>query len=187
MRPGRALLLVGWPAIPAVVVTLLLANSDTIPITCLTTGVGFDRPIYSTCVRTLFWATTGPDPLRVGLSWGLVGVAIYLGLLGWSVLSQRRWSGAWSIAGFRGVALLVLPVLPAVGVVAFLMGGDGIVHFCGDDLLFTNTCLPTPFHELTGSRPTVIWITWIAVGALTYIALLGWPLLVASRLDRSRG
>jgi hypothetical protein len=182
-----------WPIIPAAVGTLLLANSDAVPITCQSSGVGFDRPIYSTCLRSLFPLTTGPDPILVGLCWLLIAVSIVLALVGWSVFLRRRWLGASSISRIRGLVLL-LPVLPAVGVVAFLMGGDGIAHFCGSDLVSTywptalpfRTCLPTPFHDLTGSSPTAIWIAWVLVGLMTYVGLLGWALVFASRSNRSK-
>lgn len=180
MRSARTLLRVVWPILPAAVVTLLLANSDAVPVTCQSSGIGFDRPIYSTCLRSLFPQTTGPDPIFVGFSWLLVTVTIYLALVGWSVFLRRRGSGAPSISGVRGVVLL-LPLLPAVGVVAFLMGGDGITHFCGSG----TTCLPTPFHDLTGSSPTVIWTAWVFVCVMTYFGLLGWALAFASRSNRS--
>jgi hypothetical protein len=67
-------------------------------------------------------------------------------------------------------------VIPAAGIVAFLMSGDGITHYCSSvqQPLAGYECLPTLSHALTGSEPIPILLSWTAVGVVAYVGLLGW-------------
>jgi len=78
-----------WPIIPASLLTLLIAKSD-IP--------GQWCPPYTTrmpphpeqCLPTLVPSLTGADPFLVGLSWLLVGVAVYALLMAAPTFARAR-------------------------------------------------------------------------------------------------
>ncbi len=186
MTRRMLLALLAWPIVPAAIAVLFLINSEAVPVACRLSDVGFRRPIYSTCLPTLLPDLTGPDPALVRVSWALVGAFIYLGLLGWSAFARRRASGGSATPGLRRWILLTVPVVPAVAVVAYLMGGDGIPHFCPSHAypILGYACLPALFHGLTGSDPIVISVSWLAVAALAYVGLLGWGLALGARTVR---
>ena len=177
--------LLGWPLVPAALAVLLLINSDAVPGVCRASVYSIPPP--STCLPTLFPSLTGPDPVPVWLSWALVGVLAYIGLLGWSLFVRRRASGWIAAPGIRRPTLLVVPVALAVGSVAYLLGGDGIAHFCPnyrEPLFPANACFPTLFHALTGSDLLVISVAWAIVAAAIYAGLLGWSLALDMKPTR---
>jgi hypothetical protein len=176
-----------WPVPVAAAAVLGLLNSDAVPVVCRGGGP-FDRPILSTCEPSLFWQVTGPNPALVALSWVLVGLLIAIGLSGWTRSAQGQAHPGGMTHGLRRVVLLGLPLLPAAGAVAYLLSGDGITHYCPSqaDPLVGSACLPTLAHGLTGSDPIVIGLSWLLVGALIYVGLLGWSLTCLAGGPRSR-
>jgi hypothetical protein len=176
-------LLGAWPIPVAAIAVLGILNSDAVPMTCRGGGP-FGRLIYSTCQATLFPDLTGPNPTLVALSWMFVGALIAVGLFGWT--AYRTWRSRPDLSlreGWTRRVLLVLPVLPAVGGVMFLMSGDGITHFCPSYPypLVGYTCLPSIDGSVTGSDPIVVLISWLVVGATAYVGLLGWGLALLVR------
>ena len=145
----------------------------------------------------LFPEATGADPARVLLSWVLVGFLAYAGLYGWSVfVALRRAPGPANGGDFLRGVLMALPVIPAVGVVVFLMGGDGIAHYCASHTYsILGACLPGLFgdlvgaHGLTGVGLIALWASWLGVAAATYVGLLSWSLALgcAARTRTSIG
>lgn len=193
----RTLLLLGWPLVPAAGAVLLVADSDAVPYACPPyAGPGLP-PHPEPCLATLFPQVTGANPTSVLLSWVLAGFVAYAGFYGWSVFLALH--QAWGAAAAPGVArwvLRALPVVPAVGVVSFLMGGDGITHYCASDTYpILGSCLPGLFgdlvgaHGLTGVGLLALWVSWLGVAAATYVGLLGWSLALgyATRLRRPLG
>jgi len=161
------LLLAAWPIPVAAAAVLGILNSDAVPSMCRGGGP-FGRPILSTCQATLFPNLTGPNPTLVALSWVLIGAVTAVGLFGWTVYRTRRSRPDRSLHhGWPRRLLLVLPVLPAVGVVVFLMSGDGITHFCPSYPypLVGYACLPSLAGSVTGSDPIVVMLSWLVVGA----------------------
>jgi hypothetical protein len=178
--------LLGWPLVPAALAVLLLINSDAVPIAC-PPSPGLGRSPLSTCLPTLLPTLTWADPVLVWLSWAAVAVLVYIGLVGWSLFLRRRASGWAAAPGIRRSVLLVVPAVLAVGSVAYLLGGDGILHFCPiyrEPLFPANACLPTLFHALTGSDLLVITVSWAVVAATIYVALLGWSLALDMEATR---
>ncbi len=182
--------LLGLPLVAAFGTVLALVNSDAVPYACVASDFGFQRPIYSTCLPTLFPLMTGPDPTAVRLSWIGVGALVYLGLLGWVVFAWRR-PVARDRGGGLGLSLLAFaaPLVPSVGAIAYLIGGDGVWHFCPtyrEPGFPANACFPSLFHWLTGSDLLVISVSWIMAAALVYTGLLGWALALRHAAHRQR-
>jgi len=88
-----------------------------------------------------------------------------------------------SRAAGLGLPLLAFaaPLVPSVVAIAYLIGGDGITHFCPtyrEPGFPANACFPSLFHWLTGSDLLVISVSWIMAAALIYVGLLGWALVL---------
>ena len=81
-----------WPALPALLVALLLANSDLVDRLCpdYTTSL---PPHPEQCLPTLLPGLTGADPLLVGMSWLVVVVGLYA-LMATAAWVWRRGAGA---------------------------------------------------------------------------------------------